>query len=251
MAVAGAYFALRFGMLAILSCFFQRITERNPVTGEPIPSTDHGYGLMSRESVFGEGNHGGSAAVYTLYFEQCIVYSTEEEKYISDGWIVAARVLAVLSVGLGALSFVFLIFSYCLLFTPLTFERWAMWILLHAAMAMAMSIFCMYERYFCHENECRMGPGTTSALSGLALWLILAATVKYMGHQSRLFQDDNDEMCDAMDDEEATDLVVAESNDDDDAMIDDTCGDHEMTSYRDDHDKGKELLQNDENKDER
>jgi len=161
-------------LYVIMSCFFQRITELNPVTGEVIPSTSHGYGLIARELATQMGETQDMAS-----YQSCIIYPSDEYDYISDFWMVTARNMGFLAGLLGLIAWVFFILAYCFLFTPWTMERWVMWIYLWAAMSMALTML-MWGGSFCKENKCQVAPGTGYAISSFFTFLMLANQAKSM-----------------------------------------------------------------------
>ena len=76
----------------ITSCFFQRIQEINPVTGEKIKGSERGYGFISREAGYG----------VQADYQQCVYYPDEEIETFFDSWVRAGKVMAFM-VSFGAL----------------------------------------------------------------------------------------------------------------------------------------------------
>lgn len=70
----------------ITSCFFQRIQEINPVTGEKIPGTERGYGFISRETDYGVQPD----------YQQCTYYPPDEIAEFFDSWVRASKAMAFL-----------------------------------------------------------------------------------------------------------------------------------------------------------
>jgi hypothetical protein len=68
MAILAAFGGCFMNMYVIMSCFFYNITELNPITGEPMPSTKRGYGMMARQISYGE----------VPSYMQCVYYPKEE-----------------------------------------------------------------------------------------------------------------------------------------------------------------------------
>lgn len=159
-------------LYVVMSCFFHRITEINPITGEVIPSTSKGYGLIARETAFDLGE--------TPSYQKCTIYPPDEQEYLFDWWMSTARNMAFLAGFLALCCFIVLIFSYCFRFTQWTMERWLLWAYLYAAMAMAL-VMLMWGGAFCKENKCQVAQGTGYVISCFFTHLMMANTVKSMG----------------------------------------------------------------------
>jgi hypothetical protein len=84
MGILLAFGGVVMNMYVVLSCFFQRIALINPVTGEPIPGSERGYGFLGREVDYG----------LQPDYQQCIYYPAEEEAEIFDSWVKAGKAFA-------------------------------------------------------------------------------------------------------------------------------------------------------------
>jgi len=175
MAVVGGFGGLFMCLYVVMSCFFQRITELNPVTGDVIPSTSHGYGLIARELATNLGETPDMAS-----YQSCILYPRDEYEYIADFHMKTARNLAFLGGTLGLMGWTVFIGAYCFQFSPPTMERWIMWTYIWAAICMAFTML-MWGGNFCQENKCQVAPGTGYAISSFFTFLMLANQAKSMG----------------------------------------------------------------------
>lgn len=155
----------------LTSCFFQRITEVNPLNGEAIAGSERGYGFLAREADFGVQPD----------YQQCIYYPDEEyNELFHDGYMPAGKFFAIFSAALGSVGLCVLLLTCCLAFSPVMFERWLLWGYLLAACSMAFSMF-IFGSQFCADNKCKIGQGGGYAISNFLFWCVMANTVKSMG----------------------------------------------------------------------
>lgn len=167
-------------MYIIMSCFFERIVLINPVTGEEIPGSERGYGMLSRETDYG----------LEPDYRQCSYYTPDDYQKVFDGWMQAARFFTFLSALLGFVGLCVLILSICLAFSSPMFEQWLFCIYIWAAVFIMFS-FLMYGAEFCDQNKCKFSLGGGWAISTFMFWLTAANTVKSMGQPPPLDEYDN------------------------------------------------------------
>jgi hypothetical protein len=167
MAILSAAGGLLMNLYVIGSCFFMRVTQINPVNGDPVPGSERGYGFLAREVDYG----------IMPDFKQCVYYPQAEYDLIFDGWMHTGRLFAFLSAILSAVCFMVLFCTCCCAFSPSMFERWLFWMYISAAICIALSMFA-YGCEWCSESECKVADGTGWAISAFMFHLVSANTVK-------------------------------------------------------------------------
>lgn len=184
------------------TCLFQRIQLINRVTGDPIPGSERGYGFLSRETDYGVAPD----------YRQCTWYPQEEYDLIFDGWMHTGRIFAFISAILAAVSFVVIVLTCCVAFSPIMFERWLFWFYIVAAITIALSFF-IYGSEYCSENACKVADGSGWAISAFMFHLVSANTVKSFAQagpkQSSALVDEEEDL----DDEELDDLYYEHEDD--------------------------------------
>ena len=157
--------------IVVNSCYFSRIKLINPVTGEPIPGSERGYGFRGREVDYG---------LEPDYGTDCSFYSSEEEDIVFDSWFKAGKAFAWMSLMLGLIAFLILFFTCMCAYSGIMFERWLMWTYIFATVCLGLS-FLAFGSEHCQENKCKVAPGSGYAISTFLFWLSCANTVKSMG----------------------------------------------------------------------
>jgi hypothetical protein len=167
MAILSAIGGLMMNLYVIGSCFFMRVTQVNPVNGDPVPGSERGYGFLSREVDYG----------IMPDYKECVYYPRAEYDLIFDGWMHTGRMFAFLSAILAAVCFMVLFCTCCCAFSPSMFERWLFWMYITAAIFIALSMFA-YGCEWCSESICKVADGTGWAISAFMFHLVSANTVK-------------------------------------------------------------------------
>ena len=170
MALFCAYMSLYMNFTVVMSCFYQQITELNPVTGEKIMSSRIGYGMLARQISYGE----------TADYQQCLYYPEDEYVVLEDTWMKGSTYSAYACAVLQVIGCVVLSFTCCCAFSKVTFERWLMWVYIYASCFMAMT-FLMFGAHFCKENDCDVANGSGLAISAWMFLVSVANMVKNMG----------------------------------------------------------------------
>ncbi|GAX27764.1 hypothetical protein FisN_13Hh133 [Fistulifera solaris] len=165
-----AFGGVYFNVYTLGSCFMQRIHIINPVTGDPIPGSERGYGFYSRETDYG----------LVSDYKSCSYYAEDEKAEIIDAWVNASKFFTWLSMFLGTVAF-FIVFSTCMCaYSQSMFARWLMWAYLIASICMGLS-FLVFGSEFCQENKCDVAQGSGYALTTFMFWLSSANTIKSFG----------------------------------------------------------------------
>jgi len=170
MALFSAYMSLYMNFTVVMSCFYQQITELNPVTGELIMTSRTGYGMLARQISYGE----------TADYQQCLYYPEDEQSVLEDTWMKGSTYSAYACAVLQVIGCVVLSFTCCCAFSKVTFERWLMWVYIYASCFMALT-FLMFGAHFCKENDCDMANGSGLAISAWMFLVCCANMVKNMG----------------------------------------------------------------------
>jgi hypothetical protein len=184
MAILAAFGGVFMNMYVLMSCFFYNITELHPTTGEPLPSSKRGYGMMSRQISYGEEPS----------YMQCVFYPPEEIDELFDPWMNMAKTFAYFAAILAFVSMLVLMLACCCRFNKPTFERWLLWFYIWAAIFMLLTFF-MYGGHFCKDNVCKVAEGSGYAISCFMFYLVTANTVKSMGQPppDNMADDDDDD----------------------------------------------------------
>jgi uncharacterized membrane protein YgcG len=184
MAILAAFGGVFMNMYVIMSCFFYNITELHPTTGEAMPSSKRGYGMMARQISYGEEPS----------YMQCVYYPKEEIDELFDPWMNSAKTFAFAAAILAFVSMLVLILACCCRFNKPTFERWLLWFYIWAAIFMLLT-FLMYGGHFCKDNVCKVAEGSGYAISCFMFYLVTANTVKSMGQPppDNMADDDDDD----------------------------------------------------------
>ena len=184
MALFSAYMSLYMNFTVVMSCFYQQITEVNPVTGELIMSSRTGYGMLARQISYGE----------TADYQQCLYYPEDERQVLEDTWMKGSTYAAYACAVLQVIGCAVLSFTCCCAFSKVTFERWLMWVYIYASCFMALT-FLMFGAHFCKENDCDVANGSGLAISSWMFLVCCANMVKNMGQPppSDMVDPDDDE----------------------------------------------------------
>jgi hypothetical protein len=104
---------LMMNLYVLGTCVFQRIKIINPVTGEPIPGSERGYGFSARETDYGLESD----------YRTCTYYPDDELDEIFDGWMKFGKFFSFVSAILAAICFIILISICCIAYSKVMFER--------------------------------------------------------------------------------------------------------------------------------
>lgn len=167
MGVMTAVGGLMMNLYILGTCSFNRIMILNPVTGEPIPGSERGYGFNARETNYGQ----------TPDYRQCTYYPDDEKDEIYDSWIVTGKMFAYISALLATIGFLILFSICCIAYSKSMFERWLLWLYIIAAITVTFSFF-IFGSEFCQMNQCKVADGCGWAISAFFLHLLCANTVK-------------------------------------------------------------------------
>jgi hypothetical protein len=185
MAMFSGFGSLYMTFVVLMSCFYQQITELNPVTGELLMNTRTGYGMLARQIEHGE----------TADYQQCIYYPDDEKFVLEDTFMKGSTYSAYVCAALQVICCLVLSTTCCCAYNRPCWERWMMWTYIWASCFMALT-FLMFGAHFCKENDCDVANGSAMAISAWMFLICCANMVKNMG------QPPPDDMVDPDDDED-------------------------------------------------